>query len=201
MRILDFTSSVDIATNSDDIISTHPVPDDQVPPIKWGNMFAEDGKLQMFGGQQESYGMLQDDGTTYDSSYQRPTHVNQLFIYDIERQQWEVTSLGLGSKPPSCTNIAYDAENKVGWVYGGLVRDDGYWVVYNTSEVDPGGGETELLSSLVRFGTTESQATYVENPTNPVGHVAWGSMTFIPGVGEEGVLVLFGGQTSDKSMV
>ena len=201
MRILDFSSSVDIAVDGDDIISTFAVPDDQIPPRKWGNIFAEDGKLRMFGGQQEYFGMFYDNITIYDINYQRPTHVNKLFTYDIQSREWEVTSLGLGSKPPCCTNIAYDTKNKVGWVYGGEFNDDGYFVKNVQSDWISGSGEKEPLTSLVKYDVTPSKAAYVEIPKNPVGHVAFGSMTFIEGAGEEGVLILFGGQKSDTSMV
>lgn len=198
MRILDFTSSVDIASTN--IISTLPVPDDQVPPLKWGNILAEDGKLRMFGGQPELFGMLQDNGTTYASGYRRPTHVNQLFTYDIQRRDWKVTSLGLGSKPPCCSNIAYDEEKKVGWIYGGVSHDSGHWII-NDVEYIPGGLDRELLDSLIRYDIPQSKGAYVELPLNPIGHSYWGSSTFIAGVGKEGVLILFGGANSDQSMV
>jgi len=43
MHVLDFTSSVDISTR--EIVSIEAVPVDLVPPIKWGNLLAQDGKL------------------------------------------------------------------------------------------------------------------------------------------------------------
>ena len=154
----------------------------------------------MFGGQQEHYGMLYDNITIYDSNYRRPNHVNKLFTYDIQSKQWEVTSLGLGSKPPCCTNIAYDTKNKIGWVYGGESYDGGYWIINEVHGV-AGVGNREEFSTLVKYDLTPSKATYVEIPKNPVGYIAYGSMTFIEGAGEEGVLILFGGQNSDSSMV
>lgn len=189
MRILDLTSNIDI--NSPQIISIQPLPGD-IPPLKWGNLFATDGKLHLFGGQQEFWPTLGDDETMPPDDYRRPTNVNALFIYDIQSDTWSRKESGLGKKTPSSTSFAYDAGSKAGWVYGGQYRDQGYYVNDNTyayaSDAD------EDLSSLFQYNLPESKITKEEAMLgNPMGTVMSASMTLLPGVGEKGVLILFGG--------
>src|ERR1700753_658685 len=125
MRILDFTSSVD--TSSKEIVSIETVHEDLVPPIVSGNLFAQDGKLFMFGGEQGYFSTLLDNGTYPYYRAPRPSIGTNLFVYDISTKNWTVTDSGI-SNPPSGANFAYDSKEKTGWVYGGIHTGKGYFI-------------------------------------------------------------------------
>lgn len=198
MRVLDFTSSVDISTTN--IVSLQRLPDDLVPPIKWGNLFAHDGKLHMFGGEPEYSSIIKEDWTmpSPEDTPPRPTINDTLFTYDIQNKKWSTKPSGLGDQNPGSTNFAYSAKNGIGWVYSGVYAAGGYHV--NKTLVE-GLKVRENLKSVIKFDLPKLSLDEEVVPINPVGLVESGTMSYLPSVGKEGILVVLGGRTESHVMV
>lgn len=194
LRILDFTSSVDIATQP--IVSIEEIPIDVVPPMKCGSVFTEDGKIHAFGGGQEPNTVLMDDGSGPPDNTVRPSIPNKIFTYDIQTKLWSTRNHTI-SKTLNSANLAYDPTRKIGWLYGGFQWEQDYKVNRTTVKTTL---TPSTFSDFMRYNLSASSISTVTAPVNPVGLVTAGGMTFLPTVGKEGALVLFGGRIDNENM-
>lgn len=197
LRILDFTKSVNL-TRHDPVTSFYRLGND-VPRIKWGNVFVANGKLRMFGGEHEYYDIMDENGDYMTDPELRPDLTNKIWTVDLETKHWEVGNSGMQSTTAGRTSVAYDEKNEVGWMYGGLVQQEQFHNGTVLQESNPG---IITVTSLYRLDSDKPRPEKVTTEGNP-GIVQQGQMEFIEGAGEAGILVLIGGQNGpgDNTMV
>ncbi|KAF8466202.1 hypothetical protein BDZ91DRAFT_178669 [Kalaharituber pfeilii] len=140
-----------------------------------------------------------DDGTYPEQDNNRSSLANKLWSWSIEKNEFEPEAKsGLGSQTPGSANVAYDADNHIGWIYGGVDVDMGANINATGVHSDSEGPETPL-KSMIRYDIPGVRLVQDRTSSNPIGNVKAGSMTFLPDYGEEGILILFGGVSDNAT--
>ena len=198
---------IDLETDFPGIITADRLPD-AVPRTMWGNFFSYNSELHMFGGLQITQPIYLANGSA--SLAPRVTIEDKVWSYDISIETWYKTwdgstdrtniTSGLGTDVLGQAAKAQDMSSGKAWMYGGATWSEPYKI--GDTQVGNNTDFKEMRDLLQSNSTLIPQAPdqYVmERVTTQTASSAQARpgvqavMVFIPGVGSEGVLVLFSG--------
>ena len=192
---------------------------DRIPRLVWGSFYQRRGQLYLFAGVRNPLPIYSPNGTA--SLANPPEPGTQLFIYDIPSATWLNSTLQSGIHVSlALAATAYDPAREVFWMHGGVTfklpfqfgntpldESSLLWKAPGFAQSDPDCVVNSTYSgdspvSACQVNTTTAPSTLATGrPTGQsilvyvnLGTSAGNSSTRSPG--SEGILVLFGGQTS-----
>ena len=208
LRILDFSKPVDPSIDSIDIstnnITTATRLPDNIPRLEHGTLLISDGVMHMLPGTHSYWEIADEYGNVLNTTTYRTDLTNNVWDFDLQSQNWDVQVSGVEHRAQDAA-VAFDAENQVGWYYGGFVAPDHYLNATNIGpELERMSPDLEpvsatMLQDLYRLDRGQGAPVKVETNSTLVGNVVQGELVYIGGAGEAGILVLIGGGVDTSS--
>ena len=210
MITLDFTQSLDLNNLPETFETLSRLPD-HIPILKGHSLIVANSHLRMFGGMYTIFPVFEADGITPSTSTAgRGNITDRVWRYDLEQGLWDegYEQLGLGQETPNYTLDApvqpEGTDTRTLWMYGGKVDGAGYYTVGAGGNwtLTPRFGPAYMLQHLLQYDI--SAGKFNEIPGRWPGDRNLGTMVHIPGIGEQGALVVIGGQgqpTLDRVLI
>lgn len=167
-----------------------------VPQVRWATLWADKGKLYLFGGSYEIFPVQADGGVELLNTTRTPLLGGQvIWEYDIASSSWSnITNIDLNGSigPVSRAQSAYDYKNSVGYVLGGAL-DTGTYPLGNGTVLPESVGPVYQISSLVNYNVDSRSWTNMTDIEISLGSIQQGQMVHIGSLGTSGTLVVLGG--------
>ena len=143
-----------------------------------GQVWASNDGLYMFSAQEPEREYYNNQGELIDDVVSRPKTGSKVWLYDRFSQSWGASwDSGIGPRITSEALIALDSKNEVGWAYGGTGED-----------------QDNIRPQLIRFEMRAREKPIPQVLGTYDAPWARGEMVYVGGAGDEGVLVLIGGE-------
>lgn len=170
---------------------------DTIPRAKWPTLWANNGKILLFGGGYELYSRQTVNGDL--SNATQPALDGTVWEYDTAstNAQWVISSTS-DMQPVALGQSASVNKEGVGYIFGGIVGT-GVYSLGNGTFLPANAPPEQLLSNMLTY---DFNAKSWANETNSVslGSVQVGKMILFESLGKAGAFVLVGGYQNDVSV-
>ncbi|KAI5782064.1 hypothetical protein DFH27DRAFT_656515 [Peziza echinospora] len=209
LHVLDFSQTITLPTNTALRTPFHSLSplDSQVPLTTLPYMFPSPslGVFRFFGGKPEFFPSLTPSGQPNPNG--RDTLANKLSTYDMKSQKWSTNQsvASIGSRPSIRGVTAYDPTRELAYLFGGKYERSGYTI---SAPDIKGQGEyvsqanpaiSEFLEEYKQLDVKSGEFTnFAPPPKFTSADFAFMKAVVLPGVGQKGIVVMFGGMPENE---
>ncbi|KAL7268628.1 hypothetical protein RUND412_008741 [Rhizina undulata] len=191
LRSIDLTKSFD-ASSADPSVSLGELPAN-IPLVKNGALWSENGKLYLWGGELEVESVYRGGKIL---NVTRPYPDGTIWEYDIASSTWSQLILASDSRTassPSLGNSVYVANSTIQYYAGGGINQEQVNMNNGSAAEGSAGDPYVALSSMSSFDTSTSTWANASLPSG-LNLIQAGALVYFEGIGDAGIMVSVGGE-------